>query len=286
MRGIRPHWIVLAAACLWAAPAMAAPDPWFPVGEEIVYRVYWGIIPVAKTRVTSAWEEVDGRRLIALRFRTRTNRFADRLYPVDDLIETWIDPASFKSVRQAKRMVRRKLLCDEVATFDYETLTAQWRSRCSGETHELALKPESRDLTTLMYYMRSQPFEPGTERVYSVVADGKLWDLTVRVAGIEGVALPAYGRVRSIRLEPEAAFQGVFDLSGRTRIWISDDPRRLCTRMTSRVAFANVRVVLCRVTGPGEDRWTQSADEEAHAAECVEEPAVERDLEKPVPAGP
>jgi len=50
--------LLMMAALLIAAGACAAenneqPELWFPVGEQLTYQIYWGIFPVAESRVTT-----------------------------------------------------------------------------------------------------------------------------------------------------------------------------------------------------------------------------------------
>ena len=54
------------------------------MGETLDYRIYWGVIPVGSSRVTTEWIEEDGRTLIAIRFRTKSNDVLSKIYPVDD----------------------------------------------------------------------------------------------------------------------------------------------------------------------------------------------------------
>ncbi len=260
----------------------AEQDLWFPVGEELVYRLYWGFFPVGKTRVTSEWVEEEGRRLIAIRYRTRTNRFVEKLYPVNDYIEALIDPVSFRPVRFAKKLRRRKLLCDEETTFDYEKLIATWTSKCSGEERLIHITPEVRELVSFMYFMRKQAFEPGEIQTHRILADGKLWDAKVIVHEKEDVKTPVYGRVPCVKLEPKADFHGVFDLKGTIFLWVSEDNRRVCTRMTGDVPVGTVKAVLCEVHGPGDDNWVRiSRGLKKHP--CPKEPSVENEIRELVP---
>jgi hypothetical protein len=86
----------------------------------------------------------------------------------------------------------------------------------------------------------------------------KIYDLRVRVGAAETVELPLYGRVPSVRLDPEAAFQGIFVRKGKLTAWVSNDDRRLCTRIVGSVPVANINVVLTEVHGPGDDFWIRA----------------------------
>ena len=92
------------------------------------------------------------------------------------------------------------------------------------------------------------------------MADEKLYDVLLKTEDYERVRLPRYGRVRSLRMEPIAEFDGVMVRSGRILLWISDDDRRLATRISAEVPVARVHLTLDRVRGPGDDFWSSGDD--------------------------
>lgn len=233
------------------------PALWFPVGEELIYRIYWGPVPVGTTRVTTEWVEEEGRRLVAIRYRTRSNKVIEKIYPVDDFIESLVDPAKFLPVRFTKKLSEGRYHVEEVTTFDHARLTAHWISKLKNKAKDFAIEADTRDIVSLMYYLRSAPFVPGENRHIRVMADEKIYDLWVKVGKVEGVNLPAYGKVDSFYIEPKAAFQGLFLRQGKAWLWVSTDERRLCTKMVGSARVASIRVVLCEVRGPGTDFWVR-----------------------------
>ena len=66
----------------------------FPVGEELTYNVYWSFIRVATATAKFEWTELDGRKLLAIRSTARTSGVADKIYRVDDFMESLVDPTT------------------------------------------------------------------------------------------------------------------------------------------------------------------------------------------------
>jgi hypothetical protein len=250
----------------------------FPVGEELVYSIYWGIIPVGKTRVVSRWVEENGRRLLAIRYRTRSNRFIAKLYPVDDTIEAIIDPTVFKPVRFKIVLREGGHRRDEVTTFDYDRLTAHWESRVKNSRKDLPLENEARDLVSFMYSLRAQQFVPGSNYQYRVMADDKIYDLFVKAVAPEKVELPTFGAVDSLRLEPTAAFDGLFVRKGKITVWVSQDERNVVTKLVGSVPVASIKVFLTEVRGPGDDYWIRRTRKKAGTGKEDEDPEVEKAL--------
>ena len=236
-------------------PDKPLPDLWFPVGEEIHYRVYWGRIPVGTTVISTEWVEKYGRTLLAIRMRTQSNRVLDRIYPVDDVIESIIDPHTFLPLRFTKNLSEGRYRAHEITKFDYENNIAYWRSLTREREDTFELEPDTRDLVSFAYYMRKVGFTPGETRQFRVMADDKIYDLWLEARDYESIRLRNYGRVSSIEVEPEAAFEGLFVRRGRIVFWVSDDDRRVLTQMQGQIPVASIRLVLDHVRGPGDDRW-------------------------------
>lgn len=87
------------------------------------------------------------------------------------------------------------------------------------------------------------------------MADEKIYDLWITADKNESVDLPGYDPMECIKIEPEAAFNGLFVRKGRMWAWISNDPRCLAARVEASIPVANVHAVLISVEGPGEDFW-------------------------------
>jgi len=179
----------------------------------------------------------------------------DKIYPVDDIIESVIDPHTFLPVRFTKNLSEGRYRAHEITEFDYDNLIAHWRSLTRDREDTFELEPDTRDLVSFSYYMRKKGFTRGEKREYRVMADDKIYDLWLEARKNDDIRLRHYGRVPSIEVEPEAAFEGLFVRRGRIQFWVSQDERRLMTQMVGSIPVASVRLVLHRVRGPGNDSW-------------------------------
>lgn len=231
------------------------PELWFPVGEEIRYKVYWGRIPVGYSVISTDWVQHEGATLLSIQVRTRSNKVLDKIYPVDDIIESLIDPETFLPVRFTVNLKEGRYRKHEITHFDYDEQIAYWRSETRDREDTFELEPDTRDLVSFAYYMRREGFEPGVKQEFRVMSDEKIYDLWLESKGAERVRLQHYGRVRSVEVEPEAAFEGLFVRRGKITFWVSDDERRVMTKMVGHIPVASIRLVLHKVTGPGNDSW-------------------------------
>lgn len=244
--------------CAIAAPAdleAGGSGLWFPMGETLDYRIYWGVIPVGSSHVTTEWIAEDGRSLIAIRLRTKTNNFLSTLYPVNDFLEAIVDPETFLPVRFSKKLSEGRYRADETTTFDHKNLKATWTSRRSGKIETYDIDPDTRDVVTFMYYLRRKQFEPDTVNKYRVMADDKVYDLIVNAQKVDTIKLEHFGKLPCLRFEPEAKFGGLFVRKGRMWMWVSQDERRIATKISAQVPVASITLWLDQVGGPGEDFW-------------------------------
>lgn len=239
-----------------AEPPPAATNLWFDVGEEIIYHIYWGVLHVGTSHVTTDWvKNGDGRTLLRIKFESRSNKVLAALYPVEDVQYSLIDPATFLPVTFFKKSRQGRRFYDEVTHFDHAAGKAHWTSLVKGKSRTVDIQPDTRDLISLMYLVRSMEYEVGTALETKVYTDEKIYDLFLKVPRKEVVELDKYGKVASLLFDPEAAFEGLFVRKGKVYVWVSDDARRLCTKITARVPVASVRIQIQEVRGPGDDFW-------------------------------
>lgn len=258
-------------ALFWSGPTWGDTDTNYltgfnwPIGEKITYRIYWGLLPVGTATSWTEWIEFEGKKLLAIRMRTLSNKIVEKIYPVDDTIESLIDPATFLPVRFSKDMSEGTHKYKEMTLFDRTNMVAHWESELTGKKKEYPIEPETRDIPSLMYYLRNQIFTVGKKEHFRVQADEKIYDLWLNIQKKEKVDTINYDEVASIKVEPEAAFNGLFVRKGRLWVWISDDARKLATRIEASIPVANVRAIVLQVEGPGNDFWVKSkaTDEKA-----------------------
>jgi hypothetical protein len=249
--------LLLGAARGRAASALPRSDVGFPVGEELVFKIKWGVIPIGWSRVKSEWVEQDGVLRLRLRHRVRTNSVFEKLYPMNDLAESIVDPATFLPRTFVFSSRRRRVRCDSLVTFHHAAGLATIASRCDGTETLVEIEPDTRDILTFMFDRRRRPLQPGSREAHRVMGHEGMLDLVLELRGRETIRLPHHGPVLGLVVEPEMNYDELLIKDGKVRLWVSEDARRLATRLDIRAPLASVHAILCGVSGPGADRWTQ-----------------------------
>ncbi len=230
----------------------------FPMGETLTYNIYWGIIGVGESKATTSWIWQEDRWLIRIRFRTRSNGVLAKLYPVDDVVDTLIDPVTYRPVSHVLDLQEGKHQRNAQTIFNWDRMQAVYTKAHEDKEDEvktIPLEEESGDLVSFMYFLRDTTFEENKSYDFEVLSDYKMYDLTVKTAGVDKIHLADYGKTKSLKLIPEAKFEGVFVSDGKIELWLSDDERRLLTKLELDTPFANVKLLLKSVEGPGADDW-------------------------------
>ena len=260
--------ILNSLACTWAAennPKVIGTPPEFPfpVGEQLVYRIYWGIIPVGQTEIKTEWIEENGKKLLAIRYRTFTNRIFDTIYPVDDTAESIVTPETFLPTRFSFLLTRRRSRTEKTVTFDHASLKAVIVSNSTGQTNEFEIAKDTRDIISFLYYSRSSEFQPFQTRQCQIVADAGILDMKLKTFDYEDVNIPPFGKVSSLRLDPIAKLDTLTVENGKVMSWIAKE-RCLATKMTIDAPLANVSIELREVNGPNADDFWSKTMQKAH----------------------
>lgn len=282
---VRTHATVILGLLTWAmSPVLGAqsekePALWFPVGEELVYRVKWGIIPVGTSTIKSEWIESNGKRLLVIRYRTLTNAVFSRIYPMNDFAESIIDPETFLPKTFTFVRAKRREARSDTVTFDYDKGTALVVHHCSGKRETVPIQPDTRDIITFMFWMREKGIPTSHNKTYQVMTNEGIVPITVRSdAKTKKVKVPGFGKVECLHVEPSADFKDMLVEEGEISMWIAQDARRIAPMLAIKAPLAKVKTTLCSVLGPGDDLWTKASGE--NGEDAASEPPEHQDPPK------
>lgn len=242
---------LLFGLCVAAYPI----QPPFPLNERLDYHISWNGILVAWSVSTTGTVQQDGKDYLFIRVETQTYPVFNVFYKVNDLHECLLDTETLLPVRFEKTMREGLSHYHDITTFDYAAGTARFENLEAGTVTNVAINADTRDYLSFMYFMRGRSLRPETTETYSVLADDQVYQVTVHAKKVEKIGLANYPDVPSVRVEPEAAFNGLFVRTGKATLWVSQDMRRIITRLYARVPFGRITARLMDVSGDGDDFW-------------------------------
>jgi len=256
---------LFAAGLLAAASSLCNAEDaklWFPVGEELHYKMKWGIISIGSSKVETAEVDTGGKKLIAVRYYVKTNVVFDKIYPVNDFIEVLIDPDGFVPVTYTKQVERRAPRCNETIVFHRAEGRAEWYSMCMNTNSSFAIEENTRDVISLLYYMRQFPMSEDSSISNKVIVTKNITDMVVKVGKKTKMDVAGREEVECFEVTPVTKLDDLLVEEGEVKAWVSADQRRILTRLDIDAAFGTVKTILQEVVGPGEDEWVKKEKED------------------------
>jgi hypothetical protein len=229
----------------------------FIPGEITEYKITWMGIPIAWSRTTTEEIEEGARKLIRIRLEAKSYKAASGIYKVDDLTDIIIDPETALPVRidiQIHEGSRKK---SHLTTFHHDKKVAVFQDRISKDIREVPIAGDTQDIYSFIYANRNEPLQTLAEKTYPLYADGKVYNLGMKIIKESKVSLPDYGKVECTIVEPIAEFDGMFIRQGKILFWVSKENRRMVTCIKAKVPVGTVTAKLEKVAGPGDDFWVR-----------------------------
>ena len=217
----------------------------FPVGERLTYGAKYGLFSVG-----TAVMEVVGidtvQRTEAVHFRFRISGGA-LWYHLDQTIESWVGLYDFRSRRFLSIQDER----DKHRERRYEIYPDSGFYREEGRDTTFATVLEPLDDAAFLYWIRTVPLEVGKRYEYSRYFRPDRNPVIIEVLGRERVSL-AGKKWRALVVRPKIPEgRGIFAEKSETRIWLSDDERRLVLAIQSNFSFGQVTLKLKDFVVPG-----------------------------------
>ena len=237
------------------------------VPERLEYDIYWSVLPVGRMVIETAWQETPGRTWLRTRLTVESNAVLSKLFPVRDIVESLVDPATGLPVQLSKRTREGRHVCHDDLHVDAARGVARWENHRKGSVMEYSVPAEVHDAVSLMVAMRDQPFKPGEERRFPVAVDDKLHEVIVKAGRIEHVDLGPLGFVPCLRMTLATARPGMFVRKVPRALWISLGPPTYAVQMLVKAPIGTVRVALRAMTPPRDLSGQADIDAPAHAVD-------------------
>jgi hypothetical protein len=212
----------------------------FLSGETLDYELKWLKITGGSARMTIA--PLDGERLRITSVGKSSPGFS-RIFKVRDEIETIVSKDDFSTLRYTKKLDEDGDKHEEVTTVEEGVATRKRR-----KIKKVAVPRPVYDPISLIYHLRTLELTPGKKHDFTVIADGKVYNVHANVVKRETLTTPA-GEFKTVVVEPEMESGGV-KREEKMWIWYSDDERKIPVRIRTEVNFGAITATLRKVT-PG-----------------------------------
>ncbi|MBN2161581.1 MAG: DUF3108 domain-containing protein [Pontiellaceae bacterium] len=234
----------LLALLLPASPFLHAEEIRFPIGEQATYSIHWGLLNCGTSTFRCEEIEENGKTMIRVRVQARSNWLVSTIYPVEDTVDCYIDPATGQSVRLEKSTSEGEKICRDILTIDRENNTAEWISESDNISTNYPIEAGACDAVSFLYAFRAHAFTPDVPQPFSIVVDTALHGITITAGGTDRKKVGALGKVLCRRYTVAPERDDLFVRKIPQMIWLSDDERKILIRMDLKVPVGKARIEL------------------------------------------
>lgn len=242
----------LAAALLLQAaaatpPAVATSPPAYPfaVGERLVFSAKLGIVSLGEGTVEVARiDTVRGVDAFIFRF---TLAGGVPFYSLDDTLESWTGVQDLLS----RRFVQRQFEGGKLRFRHYEIYpdSGLWRESEKKRSGPASAYPI--DDAAFLYFVRVMPLEVGKTYEYDRYFKKEMNPVVLKVHKREEMELPDGTRVQCLVVQPIVGEKGsLFGRQSDTRVWLTDDERRIPVQIRIRFPFGVITMRLKQIELP------------------------------------
>ncbi len=233
--------LLLALQAPLAAPPAAKPPPAYPfaVGERLTYSAKLGIVTLGEGHVEVArMDTVRGVEAFLFRF---TLAGGVPLYSLDDTLESWTGVDDLLS----RRFVQRQFEGGKTRFRHYEIfpdsgLYHEYQTKKTGLSSEYPI-----DDAGFLYFVRVTPLEVGKTYEFDRYFRKELNPVVLKVHKREEMELPDGSKVQCLVVQPIVGEKrSLFGRQSDTRVWLTDDERRIPVQIRIRFPFGTITMRL------------------------------------------
>ncbi len=213
----------------------------FRLGELLVFDVAYGFV-VAGTAVMAVPDTqwIANRPCYRIVTEARSSKFFSKIFEVKDRVMSFVDTEGLFPWRFEKHLREGKYRSDKIIHFD------QINHFAIEGKDTVKVPPFIQGILSSFYYVRTLNLKVGEPIDIDNYGDGKIYPLKVLVLKKETIEVPA-GTFRCIVVEPVMRVEGIFNQTGRLRIWLTDDERRIPVLMRSKVLIGSIDARLRKI---------------------------------------
>lgn len=193
--------------------------------EEMEYILRFGFIKGGKATLVAEKDKLNKKQVIHYHMRGRTTGLVDKIYEVNDVYESWVDPETYLPVKSVRNVKEQKYRFYDEVTYDHVN-----DSLFSLKEGRLKVPPHVNDLVSVFFYIRQNKyFEDllaGKHVQIPVFHGDDLFLMELRLVGNETIDT-RIGRKECYVVSPAVPKGKLFKSSNDLKIYVTKDQNRL-----------------------------------------------------------
>lgn len=229
----------------------------YGVGEELEYRVHFGIFTVGRgiTVIDKKYHSVNSRTCYKVDAYGETSDWISWIAKVNDNWGAYIDTTTLLTHMAYRKLREGKYSRDEEVNFDHEKqkVEVKVKNRDTGKVDSKIydVPPNAKDLVAGFLYLRVIDFTNvaiGDTISISGFLEDASYNLKIVYRGKE-VLKTRIGKIQCLRLSPVMPKNSIFDGENSVLCWISDDLNRIPVKIQAKMFIGNTGLELIRFRG-------------------------------------
>lgn len=235
-------WIFCLLPWIFVAAHGAEPELALHDGEQLVYRVAWGIFGNAgEIKIHAAAETNDGKPFLAIVTTTSTRGILKRLFPFEAQSESIFDLRTNRMSVHTENSASNRKKTNISLEFDYAKHSVLFTDFMDSANNQTLPLPEGdpNDLISSLVQTRTWDLKPGEKRDMNVLFEKEIYELTIHALHYEKIQTKL-GTFNTLVYEPrmeKTPPKGMFKRGSAVHVWISQDGQRLPVRFEVEFKF-------------------------------------------------
>lgn len=215
----------------------------YQVGEEITYRIHYGIINAGKASIkVKEITNINGKEVYHMVGTGRTVGMAEWFFKTRDVYETYIDVNTFEPVKFIRDVDEGGYIIKRNVEFNRDANTAIDKELKKDTIFSL---PENvQDIFSAFYFARNlnvEGIKKGDIIDIPVFLDHELFPFKIKFVARETIKTK-FGKIKCLRFVPVVQEGRVFKDEDDMYLWISDDPNHVPVRIKSELLVGSIKI--------------------------------------------
>ncbi|TND08630.1 MAG: hypothetical protein FD123_2134 [Bacteroidetes bacterium] len=218
------------------------PNAAFKRGEELKYRMHYGLINAGEAILTVENENkvVGGRNTLHVVGKGYSRGTFDWFFKVRDRYESYIDEEAMAPLIFIRQVDEGGFKINQKQIYDHRA------GRVSSNGKMLSVPSYVQDMISSFYYARSMDYskaKPGDIFEIPCFMDDEIWPLKMKYVGKETIKSDV-GKVRCLKFRPVVQKGRVFKSEEDLTAWISDDAMHVPVRAEANILVGSIKMDL------------------------------------------
>ena len=226
------------------------PKKAFAVGEEISYRIHYGIIDAGEATIkVEKQTKLNGHSVFHMVGKGKSVGMAEWFFPTRDVYETFMDTQTLLPVKFIRDVDEGGYIIKRNVVFDRAKQTAV-DSELKKDT-VFTLPADVQDIFSAFYFARNLDVKdilPGDIIEMPVFLDHEIFPFKIKFVGRETVKTK-FGKIKCLRFVPVVQEGRVFKDEDDMYLWISDDANHVPVRIKSELLVGSIKIDIAGYKG-------------------------------------